>query len=121
MLRIAQRRGLGIDLMCALAYVCALENAETFGIGGHEAVLDSVVHHLDEVTGAIWAAVQITLLCRTADLIPPGCAWDVARARRERSKNWIEMLHDFLFATDHHAVTAFKAPGRQPPLVPTSA
>ena len=60
-LGIAERRRFGIDLFRVLADVGVLQDGEALGIGGHDAVLDAVVHHLDEVTGAVGAAVQIAV------------------------------------------------------------
>ena len=36
--------------------------ADPLGVGGHDAVLDPVVHHLDEVPGAARPAVQVAVL-----------------------------------------------------------
>ena len=40
------------------------KHVEALGVRGHQAVLDAVVHHLDEVAGAARAAVQPALLGR---------------------------------------------------------
>src|SRR6188508_3054389 len=55
------RRSFGVDACGARAGVRLAQQVEAFGIGGHEAVLDAVVHHLDEVAGAALAAVQIAV------------------------------------------------------------
>ena len=81
MLGIAQRRRLGVDLVRLLADVGGAQDAQALGIGGHDAVLDAVVHHLDEVTGTIRAAVQVALLGGAADFLAPGRARDIADAR----------------------------------------
>ena len=39
-----------------------VEDVEALGVGRHHAVLDAVMDHLDEVTGAHRSAVQIALL-----------------------------------------------------------
>src|SRR6516225_5804692 len=102
--RVAQWCRLGVDLMFLLADVGGSQDAQAFGIGGHEAVLDAVVNHLNEVTGAVWATMQITLL---------GCTGSLLTARRARyffthawgqsRKDWIEVLHDLLLTANHHA------------------
>src|SRR5262245_46639829 len=61
-LRIAQRRRLGVDRVLALADIGRAQNAEPLGIGGHDSVLDPVVDHLDEVAGTVRPAVQIAAL-----------------------------------------------------------
>ena len=47
--------------------------------------------HLDEVTGAVRAAVQIAELGGAADLLASGRARDVARAGRQRLEDRIEV------------------------------
>ena len=37
------------------------QQVEALGIGGHHSVLDTVVHHLHEMTSTRWAAVQVAL------------------------------------------------------------
>src|ERR1051325_7163390 len=96
--------------MCLFADVGGLENAQTLGIGGHDAVLDSVVNHFNEVAGAIWTAMQITLFSGTADPFTARRARNIAYAWRECRKNWIEMLHDLPLAANHHAVTSLQSP-----------
>ena len=61
-LGLAQRRGLGVEASSALDFLpmlAELRTVEALGVGGHHAVLDAVVHHLDEVTGAVATAVQV--------------------------------------------------------------
>jgi hypothetical protein len=52
-LGVAQWRRFRVDRMLLLAHIGIAQNAQTFGVGGHEAVLDTVVDHLDEVTGTV--------------------------------------------------------------------
>src|SRR5262249_29399442 len=61
-LGLSQRRRLGIDLVTPLADVGGAQDAEPFRVGGHDPVLDPVVDHLDEVSGAIRPAVEIPAL-----------------------------------------------------------
>src|SRR6185295_15207433 len=60
------------------------QNVESLGVCLHEPVLDAVVNHLDEMTGARRAAMQVALLGRSFLALPAGCARDVARAGRKR-------------------------------------
>src|SRR5215467_12291920 len=96
--------------MLLLADIGVPENSQSFGIGGHDAVLDAVVHHLDEVTGAVRPTMQITMLGGSSDLLSTRCARNVPGAGRERRKNGIEMLHHVLLTSDHHAVASFQSP-----------
>src|SRR5262249_51191363 len=94
-----------------LADVGGLQDAQAFGVGGHDAVLDPVMNHLDEVTGAIGAAMQITLLRGTANFLAPRRArYLVAYAGSQPGEDWIEMLDHCILTTNHHAVTTLQAP-----------
>ncbi len=93
-----------------LADVGAAQNAQTFRVGGHQAVLDAVVNHLDEMAGAVRAAVQIPLLGGAVDFSRPGVRGNVAGARRQRCEDRIQMPDDIVFAADHHAVAALQSP-----------
>src|SRR5437867_10496034 len=68
------------------------------------------MNHLDEVTGAVWPAMQVTLLGGAAGLFTPGRARYVACAWSQRGKDWIELLDNLLLAADHHAVTSLQSP-----------
>src|SRR6202035_1076998 len=92
------------------ADVCLAQNSQTLSVSRHDAVLDSVVHHLDEVACAAWPAVQISLFSRTDDLLAPRSARYIADARRNRFENRIEVLHSRGGAADHHAVAALQTP-----------
>ena len=76
MLRVAQRCCLGIDLVLLLADIGVAQDAQSLGVGGHDPVFDAIVNHLDEVAGAVGAAVQIALLRRAAEVLSraPACA-----------------------------------------------
>src|SRR5262249_43684002 len=111
MFRVAQRCRLGIDLMFLLADIGGLQDAQAFGVGGHDAVLDAVMNHLDEVASAIGAAMQVTLFGGATGLLAPrGARYLVAHARSQPGKDWIEVLDHRVLATDHHAVTSLQAP-----------
>src|SRR6266436_307750 len=49
---IAQRRGFRVGFVMLLADVGVLEDVEAFGVGGHQAIFDSVVNHFDEMASA---------------------------------------------------------------------
>src|SRR5262245_41327590 len=107
MLRVAQRRRFGIDLMLLLAHVGGSQDAQTLGVGGHDAVFDAVMNHLDEVARAVWAAMQIALLgCAAGLLASRGARYLVAHARSQPAEDWIEMLDHSVLTANHHAVTS---------------
>ncbi len=58
----AQRRSLSVHLLMAQTDIGILDDVEAFGERRHHAVLDAVMDHLDEVAGAIWAAMEIAIL-----------------------------------------------------------
>src|SRR6266481_1289077 len=109
-LGIAERRSFRVSFAMGFARVGVLQNVETFGVGGHQAVFDAVVNHLYEMAAARWAAVEITFFGGAGCLFAAGSARDVAAAGGERFENWIEVLDDFFFAANHLAVTAVEAP-----------
>src|SRR6516164_11278215 len=108
--RIAQRRRFRVDLVLSLPDVGALQHADALCIGGHNAVFDAVVDHLYEVTGAVRTTVQISLFRSSTEIFSAGRARDVAHPWRERGEDGIEVMYDFVFTSDHHAVTAVETP-----------
>jgi hypothetical protein len=86
------------------------QDAQTLGVCGHDAVLDAVVHHLDEMPGPVRAAMQIALLGGAAELIPPRRPVDVADAGGQGREDGVQVLNDRLFAADHQAVAALQPP-----------
>src|SRR6476646_2260686 len=86
------------------------QNADPLRISGHDAVLDPVVHHLDEVPGTVCAAVQITELGSAADLLAPGGARDVSDPGRQRLEDRVETPYGSLWSPDHHAIAPLQAP-----------
>src|SRR6266567_5048948 len=92
------------------ADICGTQDAHPFGIRGHESVLDSVVHHLDEVAGPVWSAVQVTQIGGTWDLLSSRSARYLARPGSQLLEYRIEITNYLFLAPDHHAVAAFQAP-----------
>src|SRR5579884_305106 len=100
MLRVAERSGFGVGGVLLVADVGAAQDAEAFGVGGHDAVLDSVVHHLDEVSGAVRAAVEITRFGGALQRFAPRGAGNLAAAGRQGTEDGVEMLHWLRLAPD---------------------
>jgi hypothetical protein len=61
MFGIAQRSRLGVSFALLFPSAGGLQNTETFGVSGHDAVFDTVVNHFDQVPSAIGTAMKITL------------------------------------------------------------
>src|ERR1700730_19238319 len=87
-----------------------LENVQAFGVGGDQAIFDSVVDHFHEVAGARWAAMEVSLFRGAGDLFAAGSARCVAATWREGLENGIEMADGVVLAADHLAVAAFESP-----------
>src|SRR3984893_1628360 len=110
MLRVAQRRGLGVDHSRLFADVGLAQDSESLGVSRHQAILDTVVDHLDEVAGAVGSTVKIAQLSGAFDLFAPRRRWNVPHARRQAPEDWIETVNYLYFAADHHAVASVQAP-----------
>ena len=107
----ARSRSIALILRAARSRVGVAQDVEAFGVGLHQAVLDAVVDHLDEVAGAARAR-SAGSPARRADRGPsrPGVRGMSPRARRQRLEDRIEVLDDVLVAADHQAVAALEAP-----------
>ena len=110
MLGIAQRRGFRIDHRGFLSDVGGVEDIKPFRIRGHHAVFDAVMHHLDEMPGAIGPAMQVALFGAAVDLFAARRARDIAAPGRQRREDRIETLHDIGLAANHHAIAALEPP-----------
>src|SRR6266404_2830923 len=108
--RIAQWCGFRIGFTVRFPRVSVLENVQTLGVSGHQAVFDAVVDHFDEVAGAGGTTVKVTLLRGAGHLIAAGSALHVAAPRRKRLEDGIETLYDGRLAANHLAIAAFEAP-----------
>src|SRR5207302_8106433 len=78
--------------MALLADIGGAQDAEPLGVGGHDAVFDTVVDHLDEVAAATGSAVEIPPLGGAADGFPPRRARDFAGAGSQGHEDRIEVL-----------------------------
>src|SRR5580700_4845055 len=87
-----------------------VEDVETLSIGGHDAVLHAVVHHLDEVAGAAGPAVKVALFSGAAYFVPSGGAGNVADAGGNGFEDGIQVFDGSGGATDHETVAPFEAP-----------
>src|ERR1700738_1971184 len=110
MVGVTQWRCLCVDCIRLLAHVGVAQNPKPLSVGGHKAVFDPVVDHLDKMPGAVWTAVQVTLFGGALKLLASRRARYITRARRQRREGWIEVLDHVPFATNHHAVAALEAP-----------
>ena len=106
---VAQRGRLGIGSLFTLTHIGVREDIHSLGIGRHEAVLDAVMHHLDEVAGAARPAVQIALIGGASDLLAPRSGRDVAHAGCQRPEHRLQVPHRLVRSPDHQAVASLQA------------
>ena len=105
-----ERRGLRVHGALAAARVGVREDVEALGVGGHEPVLDAVVHHLHEVPGAVRPAVVVAVLRLARIAGSARGAVGGVHARRDRGEDGREPLDDVGLAADHQAEAACEAP-----------
>src|SRR5437016_12448530 len=110
MFGIAQRGRFGVDLVGVLTDVGAAQDGHPLGIGGHQAILNAVVHQLDEVASTAGAAVEITLFGSATQLFSAGSSGDFTGAWSQGLENRIKPPDGLVRTADHHAVTALQAP-----------
>ena len=82
------------------------QDIQAFRVGGHHAVLDAVVNHLNEVACAARTAVKVAMFGGTTQLFPPGRARSLLNAWREGSENGIAAPNDCFITADHQTVAA---------------
>ena len=102
--------GLGIGISGSAADVGCIDDAEALGVGGHDAVLDPVVDHLDEVPCTGRAAVEPPLLGRRRVTCATRRSRGRVHARRQVRKHRCQQVDGASGATDHEAVAALLAP-----------
>ena len=87
-----------------------MEDVQPLRVGGHEAVLDPIVDHLDEVAGAGRPAVQVAVLCGAACLLPPRRARRRLDTRGEGREDRVETPDGRFVTADHQAVSTVHPP-----------
>src|SRR6266851_1198913 len=110
MFRITQRRSLSVDLSHMLADIGSFQHTKPLCVSRHHPVLNPVMHHLDEVSAAIPATVQIALLCGPTNLLAPRSTRDISNPRSDSLEDGIKILHRRIRPTNHHAVTPLQPP-----------
>src|SRR5829696_2144895 len=111
--RIAQWRGLSIRGPFLVSFVCMVQHVQSFSVGGHQPVFDSIVNHLHEVTGARRSTVQVTFRGSAGISGSIRCGrrrWNSITSRCQCLEDRIEMGNNILLTSDHLAVTALQSP-----------
>src|SRR5262249_2483124 len=86
------------------------QDPQTLRVRGHDAVFNSVVNHFYEMSATVRAAVQISLLRRPSHFFASWSARNISDAGSQACEDRIEVLHDLLLSSNHHAVAAFEPP-----------
>ena len=86
------------------------QDVEAFGVRLHQAVLDAVVDHLDEVAGAGRTAMQVATRGGARLAFASGRRRNARLARCERRENRLEARDRFGRAAHHQAVAALGSP-----------
>ncbi len=108
-LRLLQGRHFGGVLGLMYARVGMLEDVQTLGERGHDAVLDAVVHHLHEVAGPGRTAVQVAELLGREVAFAAGRALDLAAAGGDGLQDGLDPREGLVGSPDHEAVPAVQA------------
>src|SRR6266436_2028630 len=106
----AQRCRLGIDVLLLLADVGVFEDVQSFGVGCHDAILNAVVDHLDEMAGTMGATMIVTLFGSAIDFFASRDAYCGVDTGGQGRKDGVEAFDDFVLAANHLAVTTLESP-----------
>ena len=85
-----------------------MQDVEALGKGGHDPVLDAVVHHLDEVARTRRSAVQIALLLRRQFTGTTRRTLDITDTWGNGLQDRVDDLDRFFVTAHHQAVAAFQ-------------
>src|SRR5260370_5988616 len=115
MLGNAKWRCLGIGGVQLIPNIRRAQNTEPLGIRRHQSVLDAVVDHLDEMTGAVLPAVEVAMLGGAGRrLLSPRRARAIASTRGEGLVDRIQPLHRLVPPPDHPPLAALNTPHPPP-------
>src|SRR5581483_7153921 len=104
------RRGFGINGALLFPGIGMAEDVQPLRVGGHDAVLDAVVDHLDEVTRAARPAVQVAVFGGAAYFLPTGRAWRRLDTWGQGGEDGIEAPDHGFIATNHQAIAPLRPP-----------
>src|SRR5437667_6097020 len=93
-----------------LPNVCMVEDIQALGVGGHDAVLNTIVDHLDEVASAIGSTAEVALLGSSPHLLPSRCTWCCMNARSQSRKDRVEMLNYIFLTANHQTIATLESP-----------
>src|SRR3954447_15974745 len=102
---------LGIRRMQLFPNIRRSQNSEPLRICSHQAILDAVVDHLDEMTRPTRSAMQVARFRGAGSgFLSSRRAWNIAHAWGESFKDRVQTLNCRFRPADHHAIAPFKAP-----------
>src|SRR5438034_7346416 len=87
-----------------------MQDIQALCVGRHDAVLNTIVDHLDEVTSTIGSTPQVTLLGSSPHLFSSRCTRCCVDAGGQGREDRVEMLNNILFTANHQTIAALEAP-----------
>ena len=87
-----------------------MEDVQPLRVGGHDAILDPIVDHLDEVASAGRPAVQVAVLRGAACFLPSRCARHRLDTRGKGREDRVETPDSRFVTADHQAVSTVHPP-----------
>src|SRR5262245_39963315 len=106
----AQRSRFGIRRVLLLAGISVVKNIQSLGVGGHHAVLDTVVYHVHKMAAAVGPAVQIALFGGSTDVLAAACTSDLTHTGSQRREDRVKMFDCIGLSSNHHAVSSLPSP-----------
>ena len=110
MLRVLERCRLCISGHLVPADSSRFDDAQPFGIGSHEPILDAIVDHLDKVTRPRWPTVQPSLFGSRRLPCPTRASRGSLNTGSEGREDRLKQPQRFVRATGHEAVPALLTP-----------
>src|SRR5690242_15201776 len=90
--------------------ICVFEDIQTFSIGSHDTIFDTIVDHLHEVASTVWSAVKVALLGSSPYFFSSRSASCCIDPRSQSREDRIEMFDNLVFTTNHEAIAAIQSP-----------
>src|SRR5947199_10770905 len=94
------------------ANICMMQDVQALSVSGHDAVLNTIVDHFDEVTRTIGSTAKVPLFGSSPHLFSPSSACCCIDTRSQGREDRVEMLDNVLLTANHQAVPAIEAPRR---------
>src|SRR5580692_1086017 len=87
-----------------------VQDVQPLGVGGHDAVLHAVVHHLHKVTRTARPAMEISLFRSAAYLVSPRGTRNIADTGSDGFEDRVQVLDSIGGPSDHETVAPLQSP-----------